>query len=349
VSALQTYYNRECCIEMLAKECQKYRNMVYNTSHMGYHSTEDLWQQHYDSAESLSSMSSGHSIGAPSFGQPSQAIGHSFMRSSQSYPYIPPTESSGRVHDPTPRSSLPMASLDVVPPSQQFRGMDGSKPATAAVMQHDPFSFRTDTQRSTLRQDGRVELGQNLSSYNFPGESSTAVPTTKQKTITTGVSYRVNCSRNAGCKPTYLSATHVNMPACEEGGGKLGLPAHETSGRSQNRLSDPVLPTALSNPSSNACSAMYINPQQAWVSSRQTPTTYVSSLSSSYDCLASVTGVSETAVYPSSSPCTPANSALAYRVNSSSPRLSQEPMDDPEYTNGMKCITVMLHRIQLSY
>ena len=318
------------------------------TSPMACHSTEDLRHQQYDSAESLSSLSSGHSVGAPSFGQISQGIGSTLMRSSQSYPYIPPNESSGRVHDPTPRSSLPMSSLDMVPPSQHLRGMDSSIPATAAVMQCVPFSFRTDAQliqHNPLRHGGRVEINQDLSSYNRPTESPIASKTTQHKTVTTGISYRVNCSHSTGeqSKPTYLSATHLNMLAPEDGGGRLAPPTHEMSGRSQNRLSDPMLllfPTVSSHQSASAYTAMYVNPQQAWVSSPQLPTTYVSSLSSSCECLPSVTSGRETAVYPSTSSCKPANNASAVPScgRSNSPRLNNDSVDHPEYANGMKML-----------
>lgn len=347
---LQSYYNRECCIEMLAKECQKYQNMLYNKtvtpSPRARHSTEDLWrQQHYDSAESMSSVSSGHSGGAlPSFEQTSPAGAHSLMRSSQSYPYIPPSETSGRVHDPMPRSSLPMASLDVLAPSQHFRAVDGGIPATAAIMQYGPFSFRADTQfgqHNALRQDGRVDLGRNLPSYNLPGGSPSVVRATetmKQKTITSGVSYKVNCVANTAepSKPMYLSATHVNMLPAEERGGMLGASAHEASEKSQNRLSDSSLSTLSTNRSSNA---LYINPQQAWVSGMQMPTTHISLLSSSSscECLPTVTCGSQTSVCPSSS-CIPANSASALPSlhNSNSPRLTGESEENPEYAKGMK-------------
>ena len=345
---LQCCYNRERCYEMLAKERQKYQNMVHNRSmaesHMARHSTEDLWQQHCDSAESLSSVSSGHSAGASSFGQTSPGVGQSLMHLSQSYPYIPLSEASGRVHDPTPRSSLPMASLDAVPAGQHFRGFDGSIPATAAVMQHDPFSFKADAQlyqHNALRQDVRVE-----SSRHLPDESTTAVHTAKtaqQKTVTIGVSYRVNCSGNTGerSKPTYLSATHVNMLSPEGGGSTVPE-------RSQNRLSDPVPPTALSNHLSNSYSAVYINPQQAWLSSPQMPATYVSSLSSSCECLPSVTGGSETPVYLSSSSVS-ANSASGVPACHSSnlSRLKSESVDNPEYAKGMKCVTVTLDYVSM--
>ena len=141
------------------------------------------------------------------------------MRSSQSYPHIPPPESSGRVHDPTPRSSLPIPSLDAVPPSHHLRGMGDRNPATAAVMQRGPFSFRPDVQlnqeypalshsagilvtecfgqhpHGVIRLHGRVEAGQNVSLSNLPGGSPAGVnatKTTKPTTITSGVSYRVN-------------------------------------------------------------------------------------------------------------------------------------------------------------
>jgi len=330
---LQSYYNRECCIELLAKECQKYQNMLRLASPSPdvRRSAEDLRQRHYGSSESVSSMSSGHSIGPPpSVNQTSQGAAHPLMRSSLSYPHIPPTDSSG--HDRTPRSSLPLSSLYVVPPSQHIRVMDGTSPSTAAVMQHSPFNLSSDAHfnpRILLRQDGRVEIGRNLPSYNLPGNSPgtfRATETTKPLTVTSGVSYRVNCSGNTGeqSKPTYLSATHVNMLPANEGGGMLGA-----SEKLQNRLSDPMLPTGSTNRSSNA---VYINPQQAWVSSPQMPITYVSSLSSSRECLPSPTDVGQTPV--SISPVLPF-------LRSNSPRRSSESVDNPEYAKGTKCVTVM--------
>jgi len=350
---------------MLAKECQKYQSLLSAvTSPMACHSTEDVWQQNYGSgsAESLSSMSSGHSVGALSFGQMSQDISHSLMRSSQSFPHIPPTESSGRVHDPTPRSSLPIPSLDAVPPSHHLRGMDVRDPATAAIMQYGPFSFRPDMQlnqdpalshnagilvtesfaqhpHGVFRQHGRVEIGQqNVSLSNLPGGSPVAVNAskiTKPQTVTSGVSYRVN-RLGEQSKPTYLSATHVNMVAPEEGGGRvLDVARHD---RFQNRLSDSALMPSPSNHSSN----VFIKPQQSWLSSPRTPTTYVSSLSSSSscDCLhSSVTAGSETQ-YPLSSSCTPASSASTVFPAVSRLRLrnsNSESVDNPEYAKGMKC------------
>lgn len=354
---LQSYYNRERCIEILAKECQKYQSMLYNrsvvTSPMACRSTEDIWQQNCGSAESLSSVSSGHSVGTPSFVQTNQDIGHSPMRSSQSYTYIPPTESSGRVHDPAPRASLPMPLLDTVPPR-----MGVSSPATAAVMQRLSFSSRPDPQvnqdlvlphsagilvmesfsHGMLRQHGIVEGGRNL-----PGGSPAAVnavKTSKPKTVTSGVSYRVNPVTSSGeqSKPTYLTATHVNMLSPEAGDDRL---RHE---RSQKRLS--------SDRSSNACSAVYINPQQSWLSSPQTPTTYVSSLSSSCDCLLpSVTDASKSTVFPSLSTCLPASSASSVlpSTNSSSPIPSSQPVTDPKYADGMKYVTSVLQHLLVSF
>jgi len=326
VCVLQSYYNRECCIELLAKECQKYQNMLRLASPDVRRSAEDLRQRHYGSSESVSSMSSGHSIGPPpSVDQTSQGAAHSLMRSSLSYPHIPPTDSSG--HDRTPRSSLPLSSLYAVPPSQQIRVMDGTSPCTAAVMQHNPFNLSSDAQfnpRILLRQDGRVEIGRNLPS-NSPG-TLRATETTKPITVTSAVSYRVNCSGNSGeqSKPTYLSATHVNMLPANDGGGVSGA-----SEKSQNRLSDSMLHTGSTNRSSNA---VYINPQQAWVSSPQMPTTYVSSLSSSRERLPSPTDVGQTPV--SISPVSPF-------LHSNSPRRSSECVDNPEYAKGTKCVTVM--------
>ena len=329
---LQSYYNRERCIEMLAKECQKYQNMVCNRFVMVNpvsHSTEDILP--YDSTESLSSVSSGHSAGAQTNNMP-----HSLMRSSQSYTYIPLTESSGHVHDPTPRSSLPMPSLDVVPPSQHLREINSRIPATAAVMQHGPFTYMQDAQlnrHSALRQDDRVEVVQNLPSCNLLGET-TAAKSAKTKTVTVGVSYKVNCSGNSSeqSKPTYLSATHVNMPASEEGEGKLGAAAAQL----QNRLSDSVFPTASSN---CAYTAVYINPQQVWVTSQPKQSTYVSSLSAPCEYPPSVTGGN-----PSLSSSVPTNNMLtvpAYHSNHS-PRHSTESVDNTEYTNGRKCVIVFL-------
>ena len=352
---LQSSYNRERCIEILAKECQKYQSMLCKrsavVSPVASHSTEEVWQHNYDSAESLSSMSSGHSVGAPSFGQMSQDVAHSLLRSSQSYPHIPSTESSGPVHDPTPRSSLPMSSLDAVPPGHQFRATGVNSPATAAVMQHGLFSFRPDPlnhdprlsqtagilateslrhhPHGVLRQHGMVEGDQNLSSHNFPRGSPPAVKIAMPRTVTSAVSYRVNTLDSTGeqSKLTYLTATHVNMLSPEAGVGKLGTARHE---RSQNRFSDP--PAIPSNRSSNAYSAaVYINPQQSYLSSPQAPTTYVSSLSSSCDSLyPSVTGGSETAVYQ---PCVPASSPSTVL-----------PASNTEYAKGMKYVNSVLQQ-----
>jgi len=358
VFLLQSDNNRVRCIEKLAKECHKYQNSV-----------NDAWRrQHHDSAESLSSASSSHSAGTPPFGQTNHGIADSHMRSSYSYPNIPPSESSGRVHDRTPRSSLPMSSLGEMPPSHQLTRMYG--PATAAVMQHVPFSFRPDAQlhqdpaatqnvvgilvpgsfyRHPLgvhRQDGRVDL-----SLNLLGESSAVDTgkTAKQKTITSEVSYRLDHSPFTGeqsadnTKPTYRSATHVNMLAPEDGGGLLSGEAETTLGRLQNHLSVSVFPATSSSHSSNAYSSVYINPQQAWVSSPQRPTTYISSLSSSCECLASVTSGSEAAARPTMPSYTPAVSAPAPPVpGSSSPKPSSDLCDDnPEYVKGRKCVAVI--------
>jgi len=346
---LQSFCNRERCIEMLAKECQKYQSLLYQNCGSS-------------SAESLSSMSSGYSVGALSIGQMSQEISHSLMRSSQSYPHIPPTESSGRVHDPTPRSSLPIPSLDAVPP----RGMGARDPVTAAVMQRGPFSFRPDVQlnqdpalscnagilvtesyghhpHGVFRQYGRVEGDQNVSLSNLSSGSPVAVnatKVTKPKTITSGVSYRVN-RLGEQSKPTYLSATHVNMVAPEERAGRLDVARHD---RFHNRLSDSALTPSPSNHSSN----VFIKPQQSWLSSPQTPTTYVSSLSSSssFDCLySSVTAGSETQ-YPLSSSCTPAGSTSSVLPAVNRLRLrnsNSESVDSPEYAKGMKCFISLLH------
>jgi len=370
---LQSYNNRQLCIEILAKECQNYQNSLYSATAVSsptvYRSAEDIWQQHwnYDSAESLSSISSGHSGGTPSFAQMSHDVANSAMRSSQSYPYIPPTDSSGRVHDPTPRSSLPISSLEIVPP----RAVVVNSPATAAVMQHGPFSFRSpDAQLNhhspTLPHSAGVLVVEPFSQHPhhvprqhrssegaqnqcFLGGSPTAVNATKGgaklKTVTSGVTYRVNASSaNAGeqSKPTYLTATHVNLLTPDE--GKLGT----TERLQPNRLSDSMLPSASSGRlPGGALSAVYLNPQQSWLGSPQTPTTFVSSLSSSCDCLLpSVTDVSQSS---SSSTHLPA-STVSSSPNSSSHIApgSESIATDPQYANGMKYATVLLHCVLAS-
>jgi len=350
---LQSYNNRERCIELLAKECQKYQTPVHNmsvvTSPLACHSTDDLWRRrNCDSNESISSTSSGHSAGTPSFGQTSQEFAHPHIRSSQSYPYIPPSKVLGH----TPRSSLPTASLDTVPSSHRTRGMDGSSPATAAIVEHDPFNFRPHAQlvqdsssaqnagmlvpdsfgqysRALLGQNGRVEVGRNPSSCNLPGGSPNALHTSSQNTVTSEVRYRVSPAGVPGelAGPTYLSTTSFSMLAPEVGGSAVGAAAHE----SQSRLSYTRFPTVFSRHSSNA----FINPQQAWVSSPQMPTTFVTSLSSSCECLPSVTGASEAAVHPSSSSYIPVPSASAASLcrNRNSPTAGSEDVDNPEYVN----------------
>lgn len=343
----QSFSNRERCIELLAKECQKYQTPV--TSPLACHNTEDLWQQRNcdTSSESISSMSSGHSVGTPSSGLTNQDVAHPLIRSSQSYPYIPPTK-SGHVHNPTPRSSLPMASLDTVPPGHHVRALNGGSPATGAAVLHDPLHFRPDAQmnwhwhppssknaagmltpesfsqypRGALGQDGRAEAGGSLLSCNLPGGSPNAFQTSKQKTVTSEVRYRVSPSGFTGewAGPTYSSTTSVSMMAPEE------------------RCS----PSVSSRHSSNA----YINPQQAWVRNPLKPTTYVSSLSSSCECLPSVTGASEASVQQSSS-CLPAHSTstVSPRRNSNSPRSGNEDVDNPEYINALRvCQTVRLEK-----
>jgi len=308
----QSYNNRERCIELLAKECQKYQTPVHNrsmmTSPLACHSTEDLWhQRNCDSSESISSKSSGHSAGTPSgHGHTNLDVTHPHIRSSQSYPYIPPSTLSGRVHDPTPRSSLPMASLDTVPPSHHVRGMDCSSPVPATVVQRGPFNFRPVSQLSqdsTSAQNGRIEVGGKLPLCNLPGGSPNAVPAGKQKPVTSEVRYRVSPSgfTDEWAGLTYLSTTSV-------------------------------FPTA-----SRHLSNAYINPQQVWVSSPQMPTTYVSSLSSSCECLPSVTGASDAAVQRSSSSSVPGLSPFAASPcqNSNSPRADSEDVNSPEYINGM--------------
>jgi len=323
------------------------------TSPLSCHNTEDLWQRRNcdTSSESISSMSSGHSVGTPSSCPTNQDITHPLIRSSQSYPYIPTTKSSGYVHNPTPRSSLPMASLDTVPPGHHIRGMDGSSLATAGLILHDPFHFRPDAHmnqhpassknatgmltaesfsqypRGVLRQDGRTEVGASLLSGNLPGGSSTAVHTSKQKTVTSEVRYRVSPSGVTGdwAGTTYSSTTSVNTMAPEERGSAPGAAAHET----QSRLSYSPFSSVISRHLSNA----YINPQQAWVSSLPKPTTYVSSLSSSCECLPSVTGAFEASVEQSPSSCLPSHD-VSPRRNSNSPRAGSEDVDNPEYING---------------
>ena len=337
-----------------------------------YRSAEDIWQhRNYDSAESLSSVSSGHSGGGtPSLAQTSHDVVHSLMRSSQSYPYIPPpsTGPSGRVHDPTSRSSLPIPSLDVVPP----RGVN--TPATAGVMQHGPFTFRPDDAqfnhhdptlphsagvlvtepfgrrpRGALDQHGRAEPGQNLSLYNMPGASPTAVragQVARPKTVTSGVTYRVNPpSASAGeqSKPTYLTATHVNLLTPDDGGGG-GAERLQS-----NRLSDSVLPgTSSDRLSGGAYSAVYINPQQSWLCGPRTPTTYVSALSSSCDCLLpSVTDVSRPSPssthIPASGAASSSASVLASANSSSHLPSSESATTDPNYANGTKYAATIHH------
>ena len=306
------------------------------TSSLACHSTEDLWQRrNCDSSESISSMSSGQSVGTPSSGQTNPDISRPHIRSSQSYPYIPPSTLSGRVHDPMPRSSLPTASLDTVPPSH-VRGMDGSSPATAAVVQHVPFNFRPDSQdpgsaqnarllgphsrypHGALAEEGRVEVGRSLSACDLPGGSPNAIHTSKQTTVTSEVRYRVGSSGATGelAGLTYSSSTSINMLGPEKGGAAS------------------LFPAVSSRHSSNA----YISPQQVWLSQSQMPTTYVSSLSSSREHLPLATGASEPAVkQSSSSTCIPAHSSstVTPRQNSNSPRASSEDVDSPEYINGM--------------
>jgi len=326
---------------MLAKECQNYQASVHNrpmmTSQLACHSSEDLWQQqNYDSSESISSMSSGHSIGTPSSGHTNQDIAHPYIRSSLSYPYIPPSTLSGRVHDPTPRSSLPMASLDTVPPSHHVRRMDGS-PATAAVMQNDPFNFRPDPQYPASTQNaGEMFVPDQyphgaLGQCSLPGGSPNSLHTSKQKTVTSEVRYRVNPAGVTGelGGPTYLSTTSVNMSVAEAGSSGPSVDSHVT----RTGLPYSLFPTAVS---SKHLSNAYINPQQVWVRSPHMPKTYISSLSSSCECLPSVTGASEAAARPSLSSRVPSHSPYVDSPcqNSNSPRPSSEDVDSPEYIHG---------------
>jgi len=337
----QSYNNRERCIEMLAKECQKYQTSMHNrpvmTSSLARHSSEDLWQQqNYDSSESISSVSSGNSVGAPSSGYTNLDIAHPHIRTSQSYPYIPPSRLSGRVHDSMPRSSLPNPSLDTVPPSH------GRSPATAAVMQYDPFNFRPDSRlnRSSAQNAAEILVPVSYDQYpsgvlgqcSLPGGSPNSLHTSKLQTVTSEVRYRINPSGVTGelAGPTYLSTTSVNMLAPEEGGSvAMSVAAHETQTRlSYSRFHAPV--------SSRHSSNVFINPQQVLVSSPQMPKTYVSSLSSSCEFLPSVTGA-EAAIQPSLPACIPARCppTVSSRQNSNSPRPSIEDVDSPEYIHGM--------------
>ena len=288
----QTYNNKERCIELLTKACQNCQNPV--TSPTSCRSTEDLWDRNCGSAESASSVSSSHSVGMPGFDQATPDIVYSHMRLSQSYPLIPPTLSSNQVHNPTPRSSLPMASLNTVREGHHVRQLDV---ASAAIMRHGPTNtspchispnvFCADNQQAVFNDDRRRVC---------PGEIS---------------------------KPTFLSAAHLHVASPDERGG------------THNLLSHPTLISAASPwHSSSGYSAAYIHPLQAWAGSPLLPTTYISSLSSSRECLPSSTSV----VDRSSPSCLPVNSSSPVPSchSNSSPRGNIETVDNSQYINGME-------------
>ena len=331
-------------------------------------STEDLWNLSmlpYGSGESLSSTSSGQSAGAAvaSISRTNEDGSGMNMRPSQSYSHIPPAD-SGHIHDPAPRPSLPLSSLDFVPPAHYSRGEDANKP----VMQHGLFSIGPETLvhrhplsstenvtsisvvesgcghlADVVGQDGRVDVGQNLSSYSPVWSSSTAQATNRLKMVTSEVRYQVDPSgsddelTSGASKPTYHSAAHVKVRAPKERDGKLV----------------PVMPGTLQKPLSNpgmtsVKSSVYISPQQAWVSSPQMPTTYISSLTSSCECLPSVSAGNEAARPPlfSFSSATAASPVPPSHENTSATTTSPRPssdIDSPEYINGTKCICLFTY------
>jgi len=356
VSTFQTLYNRERCIEALARECQKYQQVNYGAlpSYMDSQSVGEKWDREYrhqysdsnDSRGSISSLSSCHSGGAVVTGAhnlTSPTSAPVSMKASMSFPYLPspnPTDFPIRPqHDPAPRSSLPLTA----------DGYGLGRAPGYGNWQENSGGYFDAIRRPEMHGTGNLACLVPSPDKNFPVSQARNLGASRSPnsqlgrpgSITSEVTYMVGGAGDPAAaaarsqsvwvqQPKYHSETHLNVQP----------PVQDFRLTETNDVSRSTATVDVRSP--NSFTSLFIHPLQVWVNSQPArQTTFVSSLSSSCESLSTSTvrnsDDSESSDrWQQTSGVPSASTDIAHYLNGSSIGVATTTTgDDSEYLKGV--------------